>query len=136
MNEKVISKAEIVRDCIFRSNACVAAGLLPDPLRELKRSTDFIFRPKMNQKRLAAGLRPDPLGELKRSPMPLAAVGPGKRTLYSRIKGHFTARRGWGGSAGDQREGVIQNPSSSEISYAGQNACVRGRTLAGSAERA
>ena len=37
----------------------LAAGLCPDPLRELKRSPDFIFKSQMQQKRLAAGLRPD-----------------------------------------------------------------------------
>ena len=47
----------------------LAAGLRPNPLRELKRSPDFIFRSQLHQNRLAAGLRQDPLGELKRSPI-------------------------------------------------------------------
>src|SRR5208282_175575 len=55
-----------------------AAGLRSDPLRELKRSTDFIFGPQIYRKRLAAGLRPDPLGELQRSPRPPSCSGCGR----------------------------------------------------------
>ena len=61
------------RDFVFRSKYMFGGRASPGPpgphpLRELKRSTDFIFRSQMHQKRLAAGLRPDPLGELERSP--------------------------------------------------------------------
>src|SRR5208282_3789050 len=64
-------------------NACLAAGLRPNLLRELRRFPDLIFRPHNHQKRLAAGLRPDLLGEpartcwgvLKRSPRPPSTVG-------------------------------------------------------------
>ena len=61
---------------IFRSKSCLAAGLRSDPLRELKRSPDFIFGPQVYQKRLAAGLRPDPGGgSFSAPPDPLATVG-------------------------------------------------------------
>ena len=42
-------------------NAFLAAGLRPDPLRELKHFPDLIFSSLMHQKRLAAG--PDPREE-------------------------------------------------------------------------
>ena len=54
---RVTSKYAIARDFIFRQKMHVAAELRPDPLRELKRSPDFIFRPHMHQKPLVAGLR-------------------------------------------------------------------------------
>src|SRR5208282_5855841 len=72
---RVTSKSIIARDFVFRSNACLVAGLRPDLLRELRRFPDLIFRPQNHQKRLAAGLRPDPLGELERSPRPPSTVG-------------------------------------------------------------
>ena len=76
---------------IFRSKSCLAAGLRSDPLRELKRSPDFIFGPHVYQKRLAAGLRLDPLGELQRSPRPLATVGVGWPLLgQARKSSHLT----------------------------------------------
>src|SRR5208282_3272557 len=49
-------------------NYCLAAGLHPDLLSELRCFPDLIFRPQHHQKGLATELRPDPLGELKRSP--------------------------------------------------------------------
>jgi hypothetical protein len=74
---RVTSKSVIETREISSSsqNACLAAGLCPDPLRELERSPDFIFNSLMQQKRLAAGLRPDPLGELERSPRPPSRSG-------------------------------------------------------------
>src|SRR5208282_5492420 len=68
---RVTSESIIARDFVFRSNACLAAGLRPDMLREIRRFPDLIFRPQNHQKGLAAGLCPDPVGELERSPRPL-----------------------------------------------------------------
>ena len=60
---------------------------------------DVIFRPQMHQKRWAAGLRPDPLGELKRSSDPLAAVG-GIITISSRSLVPIAGKGGeWNGCA-------------------------------------
>ena len=56
-------------------NACLAIGLRSDPLRELTRSPDFIFRPQMHKNSLVAALRPEPLGSLSALPGPQAAVG-------------------------------------------------------------
>ena len=56
---------------------------------------DFIFSLKCTKKCLAAGLRPDPLGELKRSPRPpIAAVDAmeGKHSSAVRV----SLRRGRG----------------------------------------
>ena len=74
-NEKGYFKIRHRQRFLLGQNACLAAGLRPDSLEELKFSPDFIFRSQMHQKRLAAGLRPDPLEEIEHSPMPLTAVG-------------------------------------------------------------
>ena len=108
----------------------MAAGLCPDPLRELKRSPDFIFKSQMQQKRLAAGLRPDPLGELQRSPRPPSRSGCHGRE-HSLAAVRDALRRGRGrvevrGRSRCEREGLglLLNLSSREISSSSQNACL------------
>src|SRR5208282_3815689 len=68
-------------------NDCLAAGLRPDLLSELRCFPYLIFRPQHHQKGLAAGLRPDPLGELERSPWPPSTVGAMEGNTLAAVKG-------------------------------------------------
>ena len=77
MNERGISKPDIVSDFIFWSKCMFGAELRKESIERVYALPAFIFRPQMHQKRLAAGLRPDPLGELKRSPRPSSRSGGG-----------------------------------------------------------
>ena len=75
-------------------NACLAAGLRLDPLREY--SPYFIFRPQMHQKRLVAGLRPDPLGEQLSSPqLPSRGGCTGREHSLAAVRSALRRERGW-----------------------------------------
>ena len=63
-NEKGNFKIRQRQRFLLGQNACLAAGLRPNPLEELELSPDFMFRSQMHQKHLAAGFSSDPLGEL------------------------------------------------------------------------
>ena len=119
-NEKGYFKIRHRQRFRLSQNACQAAGLRPDPLRELKRCPDFIFRSQMHQKRLAAGLRPDPLGSLSAPPCPLSAVGAMEGNNSPVQLGAHCGEEEGGGSV----EGLLLNLSSREISSSSQNACL------------
>ena len=70
-----ILKPDIVNDFKFRSKCMFGPELRKEPIERASALPYFIFRPQMHQKRLAAGLRPDPLRELKRSPRPISRSG-------------------------------------------------------------
>src|SRR5208282_5469335 len=102
------SSREISSSC---QNDCLAAGLRPDLLSELRCFPDLIFRPQHHQKGLAAGPRPDPLGELERSPRPPSAVGAMEgNTLTAVFSQHKITINVWRPGSAQTRWGSLSAP--------------------------